>query len=164
MNPQDTFVLRLRRHRERHQISLKEVAAVTRVKRELLEAFERNDLSDWPRGLYARAWMRAYASVVGLDPIDTVDEFCRLFPHGDRRTGRTLQEMAGIVVHASEYRDEFSHDTDRRRSTPRINVLPAPSWHTALARAAYAMWMRAAARMTLAPPRLKRTPRTQLLG
>jgi transcriptional regulator with XRE-family HTH domain len=179
MHPQDTFVARLRRLRERNHISLEEIAAVTRVNRELLEAFERNDLSNWPRGLYARAWVRAYASVVGLDPMDTVDEFCRLFPHGDRRTGPTLQEIAAIVAHPSEYRDEFSHDTDRRRSAPRINppppkaparprrsasakagVLPAPAWHTALARAAYAMWMRAVTRMTLASPRLKRTPRT----
>jgi len=152
MNPQDTFVARLRRHRERSQISLKEIAAVTRMKPELLKAFERGDLSDWPRGLYARAWVRAYASVVGLDPLDTVDEFCRLFQHGDRRTGRTLEEIADIVGHASDYRDEFSHETDRR-NTPHFNVMPAPAWHTALARATSAMWVRAMARMTQKAPR-----------
>jgi transcriptional regulator with XRE-family HTH domain len=108
MDPQDAFVTRLRRYRERSQISLDEIATMTRVKRELLEAFERNDLSEWPRGLYARAWVRAYASVVGLDPSDTVDEFCRLFPHGDRRLGGTMQEIATIVAHASEYRDVMS--------------------------------------------------------
>lgn len=160
MDPQDTFITRVRRHRERHHISLDEIAAATRVNRELLEAFECNDLSRWPRGLYARAWVRAYASVVGLDPMDTVDEFCRLFPQGDRRTGSTLQEMAGIVAHPSEYRDEFSHDGDRRRGTPRINMLPTPAWPTALKRAAYALWMRAVARLTLAAPRLKRPART----
>ena len=66
-----------------------QIARDTRIKRDLLEAFERNDLSEWPRGLYARAWMRAYATAVGLDAIDTVDEFCRLFPHGDRRMQST---------------------------------------------------------------------------
>lgn len=159
MNPQELFVTRLRRHRERNHIALEEIAASTRVKCDLLEAFERNDLSKWPRGVYARAWVRAYASVVGLDPIDTVDEFCRTFPHGDRRTGATLQVIAGIVAQPSEYRDEFSHDTDRRLA-PRINMLPAPAWHIALVRAAYALWMRAVARITLAAPRLKRAPRT----
>ena len=159
MNPQEAFIARLRRHRERNQISVEEIAAVTRMKGELLEAFERGDLSNWPRGLYARAWVRAYASVVGLDPLDTVDEFCRLFQHGDRRTGRTLEEMAGIVGHPSDYHDEFSHETDRR-GTPHFNVLPAPAWHTALARSASSLWMRAMGRLTAASPRLKKAPRT----
>jgi cytoskeletal protein RodZ len=138
MDPQDTFVTRLRRHRERNHVSLHQIAATTRVKPELLEAFERNDLSSWPRGLYARAWVRAYAIAIGLDPLDTVDEFCRLFPHGDRRTGGMVQEIAGIVAHTSEYRDEFSHESDRRRCTSQHGVVSAPAWHIALARAAYA--------------------------
>ena len=98
MTPQETFVTRLRRHRQRNGISLDEMATDTRVKRELLEALEQNDLSEWPRGLYARAWIRAYATAVGLDPIDTVDEFCRLFPQGDRRANSTIKEIASIVA------------------------------------------------------------------
>ena len=97
MTPQETFVTRLRRHRERNRISLEEIAAETRVKKELFEALEANDLSTWPRGLYARAWVRTYACAVGLDPIDTVDEFCRLFPQGDRRGHATMQDIAAIV-------------------------------------------------------------------
>ena len=125
MTSQETFVTRLRRYRERQQIPLDEIASATRVKRELLEAFERNDLSGWPRGLYARAWVRAYASAVGLDPIDVVEEFCRLFPQGDRRTHGTIQEMASIVAHPSEYRDEVAPELDRRRQ-PHVNVLSKP--------------------------------------
>src|SRR5688500_11587544 len=94
MSPQETFVTRLRRHRQKGRISLDDIAAEMRVKRELLEALENNDLSEWPRGLYARALIRTYASAVGLDPLDTVDEFCRLFPHGDRRASATIQEIA----------------------------------------------------------------------
>src|ERR671913_938849 len=109
MTPQETFVIRLRRHRQRNRISLEEIAIETNVKPELLEALENNDLSEWPRGLYARSWIRAYASAVGLDPIDTVDEFCRLFPQGDRRARATIREIAEIVATPSEYRDEFSH-------------------------------------------------------
>lgn len=160
MTSQETFITRLRRHRERNRIPLEEIATETRVKRELLEAFERNDLSEWPRGLYARAWVRAYASAVGLDPIDTVDEFCRLFPHGDRRTGGTLQEMAAIVAHPSEYRDEFGHDADRRRGTPQINMLSKPAWHTVMMRAGRSLWTRVAASRTSPALRVKRTPRT----
>ena len=157
MNPQETFVTRLRRHRQRNRITLDEIALETRVKRELLEGLENNDLSEWPRGLYARAWIRAYASAVGLDPIDTVDEFCRLFPHGDRRGGGTIQQIASIVAAPSEYRDEFSHPEDRRRSTPEINVLPNQPWHAPLVQAVRAMW----ARLTTAPyARTRRAPRT----
>lgn len=158
MISQDTFIVRLRRHRERNRIPLEEIAAETRIKPDLLDAFERNDLSAWPRGVYARAWVRAYANAIGLDPIDTVDEFCRLFPHGDRRAGATLQEMAAIVRHPTEYRDEFSHQHDRRRGTPIINMVPAPSWHSVMVRAARALWVRVMALKAPASPR--RTPRT----
>lgn len=158
MISQDSFIARLRRHRERNGISLAQIGAETRINPELLEALERNDLSAWPRGVYARAWMRAYASAIGLDPIDTVDEFCRLFPQGDRRAGATLHEIAAIVGQPPEYRDEFSHATDRRQYTPQINVLPSPPWHVALTRPARALWARFAA--VRAQASLRRTPRT----
>ena len=116
---QETFIARLRRHRERNQISIQQIAITTRVKPELFEAFERNDLSGWPRGLYARAWIRGYATVVGLDAIDTVDEFCRLFPQGDRRMATTVQEVAAIVAHPSEYREDIAPEHDRRRDGAR---------------------------------------------
>jgi transcriptional regulator with XRE-family HTH domain len=154
MTSQDTFIGRLRRQRERSRLTLDDIAAATRIKRELLEAFERNDLTDWPRGVYARAWVRAYASVIGADPPDTVEEFCRLFPHGDRRAGGTLQEMAAIVAHASEYRDEFSHATDRRRPRPHVNMIRRPAWHAAVTRPLQALWLR----MTLKPSPVRIKP------
>lgn len=130
MTPQETFVTRLRRHRERNRISLEEIAADTRVKKEMFEALEANDLSTWPRGLYARAWVRTYACAVGLDPIDTVDEFCRLFPHGDRRGHATMQDIASIVASAGEFKDEFPHP-ERRQSVVRAQAAAAPPrpWH-----------------------------------
>lgn len=142
MTPQDAFVTRLRRHRQRCRVSLDEIAAETRVKRELLEALENNDLSQWPRGVYARAWIRAYATAVGLDPIDTVDAFCRLFPHGDRRAGVTIQEIASIIAAPSEYRDEFNHSEDRRRPDPEVTAPPRPAWYAPFTHAARAMWTR----------------------
>jgi transcriptional regulator with XRE-family HTH domain len=159
MTPQETFVTRLRRHRQRNGISLEEMATDTRVKPALLEALERNDLSEWPRGLYARAWIRAYATAVGLDPIDTVDEFCRLFPQGDRRANSTIKEIASIVASESTYRDEFDHPQDRRRSAANADPLPPPAWHAPVTQAVRALWMRVA---TAAAPylRTRRAPRT----
>ena len=129
MTPQETFLARLRRYRERNGISHEQIASTTRIKRELLEAFERNDLSHWPRGVYARAWVRTYAAAVGLDAADTVDEFCRLFPHGDRRVRDTFRELAAIVSHPSEYRDEVREPDRRRRGSPRTHATAAqPRW------------------------------------
>ncbi|MBI2828439.1 MAG: helix-turn-helix domain-containing protein [Acidobacteria bacterium] len=143
-------MFRLRLHRERKGIRLEDISAATRMKRERLEALERNDLLHWPRGLYARACVHAYASLVGLDPIDTVDEFCRLFPHGDRRAGPMLREIAAIVAHPTEYRDEF-READRRRGAPYLESLPAFPWRFAVARAARALWRAGRARPAVQP-------------
>lgn len=151
MTAQEIFIGRLRRYRERSGIPLAEIVAQTNIKRELLEAFERNDLSGWPRGVYARAWIRAYASVVGLDPIDTVDEFCRLFPQGDRRTAPILQDMSAIIGHSSEYQDPRPVEAERRRGAPRVNMLPAAAWHIAAMHAVQAWWTRI--RLNMRPAR-----------
>jgi transcriptional regulator with XRE-family HTH domain len=136
MTPQETFITRLRRHRERNRITLEEIVSQTRIKREQLEAFERGDLESWPRGIYARAWVRGYASVIGLDPIDTVDEFCKLFPQGDRRALPTFRDFAAIIAHPSTYQDEFEQmaEGDRRRSSPQVNMMSSLSWRDQMGR------------------------------
>jgi len=138
MTPQETFIARLRRHRERNHVSLDEISSQTRIKREQLEAFERGDLDAWPRGIYARAWVRGYATIIGLDPIDTVDEFCKLFPQGDRRAEGTIRDFAAIISHATTYQDEFSHITeeDRRRSSapPVDDVIEKTPWRLNMSR------------------------------
>lgn len=165
MDPQEWFVTRLRRNRQRCRLTLDELAAETLVKRELLEALENNDFSDWPRGLYARAWIRAYATAVGLDPSDTVDEFCRLFPHGDRRASGTLREMAAIVASPSEYRDEFDHGHDRRCPVAEAQAPapppPLPAWHAPLRQGARAVWLRIVS-ATGPYLRTRRAPRTTM--
>ena len=132
LSPQAAFVTRLRRYRQKCGISLDEIVAETLVRREYLDAFEQNDLTHWPKGLYARAWIRAYASAVGLDPIDTVNEFCRLFPQGDRRLQPTMEQMASIVASVSTYRDEFQ--LADRRQHPTHEPDPDPESLTASAR------------------------------
>ena len=151
MSPQETFIVRLRRHRERSRISLDEIVSQTRIKREQLEAFERGELDSWPRGIYARAWIRGYASVVGLDPIDTVDEFCKLFPQGDRRVEGTFRDFAAIIAHPPTYKDEFGHE-DRRRS-PQVDLLPKRSWRQQMTRVVRNL-------LSLRPPRSPRPARS----
>jgi hypothetical protein len=142
MTPQEMFVTRLRRHRQRARVSIEAIAGNLRIRPELIEAFENNDLSAWPRGLYARAWIRTYAMSVDLDPVDTLDEFCRLFPQGDRRTGGTIQDIAAIVASPSEYRDEFAHPVGRRSSDEQPAEEPRPAWHAFITQPGRALWNR----------------------
>jgi hypothetical protein len=158
MNPQLTFVSRLRRERLRNGIALDDIATQNRIKVELLEAFENNDLTDWPRGLYARAWVRAYAVAVGLDPADTVDEFCRLYLHGDRRARSTIREIASITATDSEYRDDIGHE-ERRRGAPSQSRRTAVAWRARVANAVKALRTRVAAMLSLAE-KPRRAPRT----
>jgi transcriptional regulator with XRE-family HTH domain len=97
MSERDTFGPRLRRERERRGISLETIATVTRVGTALWEGLEQNDFSRWPSGIFARAFVRDYAVAVGLEADEVVDEFCRLFPVGDRRAARIIQGQARIV-------------------------------------------------------------------
>jgi helix-turn-helix protein len=158
MNPQEMFVTRLRRHRTRSRVSIEEIAANLRIRPDLLEGLERNDLTAWPRGLYARAWIRAYALAVDLDPTETVEEFCRLFPQGDRRTGGTIQEIASIVASSSGYQDEFNHGQGRRSTDRQAADEPRAPWHAFVTQPGRALWNR----LTGAEPsfRQRRAPHT----
>jgi transcriptional regulator with XRE-family HTH domain len=108
MSERETFGPRLRSERERRGITLETIAVVTNVSVELWLGLERNDFSRWPSGIFARAFMRDYAKAVGLDADEIVDEFCRLFPNGDRRANRVIRAQAELIGHNPAYRDEIS--------------------------------------------------------
>jgi hypothetical protein len=74
------FGPRLRRHRERRHIALSTIAETTKVQAALFEALERDDVSRWPFGIFRRAFVRAYADAIGLDPDETLREFVERFP------------------------------------------------------------------------------------
>jgi transcriptional regulator with XRE-family HTH domain len=76
----DSFGARLRRERERRTIDIAQVAARTKIKASLFEALERDDVSQWPAGLFRRSFIRAYAEAIGLDPQATLCEFMQHFP------------------------------------------------------------------------------------
>ena len=81
MTSANIFGEMLRRHRERHGIALKAVADQTKIGVSLLVALERGDCSKWPGGIYSRAWIRAYATAIGLDADDIGSQFNRIFAH-----------------------------------------------------------------------------------
>jgi len=75
----DDFGGKLRQARERRGISLRQIAASTKISAAALEALERNDISKLPGGIFSRAFVRSYALEVGLDPDETVREFLERF-------------------------------------------------------------------------------------
>ena len=128
MNPQETFVTRLRRHRTRNRVSIEEIAANLRIRPELLEGLERNDLTGWPRGLHSRAWIRAVRG--GRRPRSrtipsTSSAGC--FHRATAAPGGTIQGIASIVASSSEYRDEFSHVQGRRSTDQHVPDEPRPA-------------------------------------
>lgn len=123
MSDRDTFGPRLRRERERRGIALETIAVVTKVGVDLWDGLERNDFARWPSGIFARAFVRDYARAVGLDADEVVEEFCRLFPIGDRRTTRIIQAQAGLIGHEASPLDDpalFPPEGDRRASADKL--------------------------------------------
>jgi cytoskeletal protein RodZ len=102
---------KLRQARERRGVSLRQIAAKTKISMAVLEALEHNDMSRLPGGIFSRAFVRSYAAEVGLDPDQAVREFLEQF-HGkparvapgeapvaeEEGAFDSQQRMAGVVL------------------------------------------------------------------
>jgi transcriptional regulator with XRE-family HTH domain len=75
-----SFGARMRERREKQQVSLVAIAEQTKIKLSLLDALERDDVAHWPSGIFRRAFIRAYAHAIGLEPDIVVREFLELYP------------------------------------------------------------------------------------
>ena len=133
MSGREAFGPNLRRVRIQRGVSLQQIATETNVSDVLWAAMEKNDFSRWPNGIFARAYIRDYARIIGVDPDGTVDEFCRWFPQGDRRADRQIREQAELLDHKLNVKSEVPESVgeDRRWSedkavTDRASVTPAP--------------------------------------
>ncbi len=73
----------LRQRREERRVSLRQIAATTKISHGALEAIERDDIKRLPGGIFTRAFVRAYASELELDPERTLAEFLAQFPSAD---------------------------------------------------------------------------------
>ncbi len=69
------FGERLKRQRERAGVTLETISRTTKVPVSLFARLEAGDASRWPPGLFARAYVRSYAEVIGLNLDETVEEF-----------------------------------------------------------------------------------------
>ncbi len=104
----DRLGARLRAERERRKIALEHVAANTKIGIGLLRDLERDELSRWPSGIFRRAFVRAYAQAIGVDPDETLETFLRLYPdplphipaeHSPLSTGSPAAAMAKLARH-----------------------------------------------------------------
>lgn len=86
------FGSKLREAREQRGISLRQIANATKISMGALEALERNHVSRLPGGIFSRAFVRAYAIEVGLDPEETIQEFVAQFPHDSVTAGHPTSE------------------------------------------------------------------------
>src|SRR5689334_14215330 len=65
----------LRVARERRGLSLRQLSDATKISLRTLEALELNEFSRLPAGVFSRAFVRSYATEVGLDPDAAVRQF-----------------------------------------------------------------------------------------
>jgi cytoskeletal protein RodZ len=101
----DDFGSRLRAAREGKGISLREIATRTKISPAVLEALERNDTSRLPGGIFTRAFVRAYAIEVGIEPESTIQDFIAAFPHDSVVAGHPRPDkVEDTVLFESERR------------------------------------------------------------
>jgi cytoskeletal protein RodZ len=77
----------LREARESAGLSLRAIAASTKISVPTLEALEREEIARLPGGIFLRAFVRAYAQEVGLDPEEAVRRFVARFPDASVEEG-----------------------------------------------------------------------------
>src|SRR5580765_1048914 len=78
---------KLREARERKGVSLRQIANSTKIAVSVLEGLERNDISRLPGGIFGRAFVRSFASEIGLDPEAIIQEFIAQFPQDSVTVG-----------------------------------------------------------------------------
>ena len=112
-----SFGARLRSHRERRGIDLDTIAQSTKISVGILEGLERDDTSRWPSGIFRRAFLRAYATAVGLDPESTLKEFLERFPDPNHDVRVPFGEPPRLTL--ADERDLPIRREDRIEEMPR---------------------------------------------
>ncbi|MEO6223997.1 MAG: helix-turn-helix transcriptional regulator [Vicinamibacterales bacterium] len=69
------FGTQLKQARENRGMSLKQLAASTKISVSVLDALERGDFPRLPGGIFSRAFVRSYAVEVGANPDEVVAKF-----------------------------------------------------------------------------------------
>ena len=95
-------------------MSLREISSTTKISLSALEALERNDVSRLPGGIFTRAFVRSFASEVGLDPEQTLREFLDEFP---------LDGVADGSPHATDTQEHQALESQRQMAGTLIRLV-----------------------------------------
>ena len=98
----------LRRQRELREISLREIADVTKISIRYLEALEQDRFDVLPAPVFAKGFLREYARYVGLDPDEVVNSYLTAQeevepaelpePRRSQRRGGRLEKTSGLLL------------------------------------------------------------------
>jgi transcriptional regulator with XRE-family HTH domain len=112
--PSGNLGKKLREAREHRGVSLRQIADSTKIAVSILDALERNDISRLPGGIFGRAFVRSFASEVGLDPEATIQEFIAQFPQDSVTVGHPPSERTG---------DDGALESDRRTASTFLRLI-----------------------------------------
>jgi transcriptional regulator with XRE-family HTH domain len=105
---------KLRVRRERQGLTLRQIAARTKIPLHVLESLERNETSRLPGGIFGRAFVRTYASELGLDPEEAIRDFLAQLPVGAVAAGHRRPD---------QIEDNVALESDRRIATTALRLL-----------------------------------------
>jgi cytoskeletal protein RodZ len=129
----------LRQKREERQIALAAISGETKIKQSLLEGLERGDVSTWPTGIFRRAYVRAYARAIGLDPEAVLREFLELYPEPIESDAQIAAALQQTGVGAETWRArlwQLGRWNAPERTATLPNPLPKPAVASAVAASA----------------------------
>jgi transcriptional regulator with XRE-family HTH domain len=129
------FGMRFRAQRESRGLTLEEVAASTKIKRSLLNALEHGDLARWPKGIYGRAFLRAYADAIGWSAESLLADVLPLVA-GDADAPAATRDEAAVVSVGPALRLTFAPEIAPPRDTTTHTVDAALTFAAVLAVAA----------------------------
>ena len=107
---------RLARERRARGLTLQQIADSTKIGLRYLEALESEHFDRLPGGVFARGYVRAYASAVGLDPEATVEKYLAHRPAADAPDDdATLDALRSAFAGRPK--------RARRRTAPRVALM-----------------------------------------
>jgi cytoskeletal protein RodZ len=146
-----TFGTWLRQQRELREVSLREVADVTKISIRYLEALEQDRFDVLPAPVFAKGFLRQYATYVGLKPDDVVNSYLNALQEQEpaeeepqRSDGRqtswewasglllallvvALLALVAFLAFYAERRRSGTDETPPPIAAPPVEVAPQPS-------------------------------------
>jgi cytoskeletal protein RodZ len=123
----------LRRERELRGVDLRDIAEATNISLRFLQALEQDRTDVLPGGIFPKAFVRQYATYLGLDPDRLVAEYAYMHGGAASQSGAASQRpasgrmaavffglilVAGVALFASARAGLFSRDSATTEPTP----------------------------------------------